>query len=247
MHVSSMRQATDPGRSAWPFGPAAEVRGYCLGGSDRAYPVPPLHPWDELVVAAQIIGADMQPSAHRPAAHLHQARRCRRDQGTALLRIDTDHGAAVAAGGDRHVARDEEGEAAEHLLLSQIGSAADELSDTIGEFLITGHAGEPTQRCGGGAGPGRAAAECRARGRLPWRPADPSLRRGAAIRRQDYCPRCHARWLALPGRLGAYPPAPLSPRSVHRGGRPDPGSLCAGPRGRPSWPALAAGARGPRS
>jgi hypothetical protein len=42
----------------------------------------------------------MQPSAHRPAAHLHQARSYPRDQGTALLRIDTDHGAAVAAGGD---------------------------------------------------------------------------------------------------------------------------------------------------
>ena len=53
----------------------------------------------------------MQPSGHRPAAHLHQARPCHRDQGIGLLWIDTDHGAALAAGGYRHIAGDEEGEA----------------------------------------------------------------------------------------------------------------------------------------
>jgi hypothetical protein len=56
-----------------------------------------------------------------------------------------------------HVAGDEEGVAAEHLLLSQIRSVGDEPPDTIGELVIVGHAGEPTQRCGDGAGPGGAA------------------------------------------------------------------------------------------
>ena len=37
------------------------------------------------------------------------------------------------------IARDKKGKAAEHLLLSQTGSAGDEPPDPIGEFLVIGH------------------------------------------------------------------------------------------------------------
>jgi hypothetical protein len=87
----------------------------------------------------QIIGADAQPSRHWPAAHHYQAGVCRSSQGVRQLRIDTDHAAALAAGGDRHVSGDEEGQAAEHLLLGQIGIAADEAPDPIGKVLVVGH------------------------------------------------------------------------------------------------------------
>jgi hypothetical protein len=53
-----------------------------------------------------------------------------------LRGIDADHGAIPAAGGDGHVAADEEGEPAEHLLLGQLRIAADELADTPGELLV---------------------------------------------------------------------------------------------------------------
>jgi len=35
-------------------------------------------------------------------------------------------------------------------MLVTLLSVGDEPPDTTGEFLIIGHAGEPTQRCGGG-------------------------------------------------------------------------------------------------
>src|SRR5262249_36884645 len=57
-----------------------------------------------------------------------------------------DHSAALAAGGDGHVAADKEGEPAEHLLLGQLGIAADELPDTPGEFLVVGHGDDRTDR-----------------------------------------------------------------------------------------------------
>jgi hypothetical protein len=85
-----------------------------------------------LVVGAQIIGTDAQPAAHVAASHVHRRGLRRLHQGVRLRRIDADHGAALAAGGDGHVAADEEGEPAEHLLLGQFRVAADELPDAPG-------------------------------------------------------------------------------------------------------------------
>jgi hypothetical protein len=85
----------------------------------------------------------------------------RRHQGVRLRGIDADYGATLAAGGDGHVAADEEGEAAEHLLLGQLRVAAHELPDAPGELLVVGHGDERTDR--------------RPRGReISWRASLPS-------------------------------------------------------------------------
>ena len=46
---------------------------------------------------------------------------------------------AVAAGGHGHVAADEEGQAAEHLLLGQAGLVGYQLADAIGKSLVVSH------------------------------------------------------------------------------------------------------------
>ena len=51
-----------------------------------------------------------------------------------------DQHAALAAGADRHVPADEEGQPAEHLLLGQFRVRADQVPDTSGEILVIGHA-----------------------------------------------------------------------------------------------------------
>ena len=53
--------------------------------------------------------------------------------------IDADHGATPAAGCNGHVALNEEGETAEHLLPGQLRIAADELADALGGLLVVGH------------------------------------------------------------------------------------------------------------
>src|SRR5215216_3261466 len=50
-----------------------------------------------------------------------------------------DQDSPLAARCDGHVAADEKGEAAEHLLLLQIGLAADQLAYAIREFLVVRH------------------------------------------------------------------------------------------------------------
>jgi hypothetical protein len=50
-----------------------------------------------------------------------------------VLRVDTHHEAALTAGGERHVAADEEGETSEHLLLRDVGIAVDQFTDAVGE------------------------------------------------------------------------------------------------------------------
>jgi hypothetical protein len=51
-----------------------------------------------------------------------------------------DQHAALAAGTDRHVPADEEGQPAQHLLLSQIRGQADQVPDASGEIFVIGHA-----------------------------------------------------------------------------------------------------------
>jgi hypothetical protein len=45
----------------------------------------------------------------------------------------------LAAGGDRHVPADQEGEPAEHLLLGEVGLTADELPNPRRQLLVVGH------------------------------------------------------------------------------------------------------------
>ena len=57
----------------------------------------------------------------------------------AVRGIDVDQQAALAACRDRHVAADQEGEPAEHLLLRQPDLAVEQLADAIGELFVVGH------------------------------------------------------------------------------------------------------------
>src|SRR5919198_1193147 len=84
---------------------------------------------------------DPQPASHLPAAHLHEAGLRARDELVRLLRVGPDQHPALAARGDRHVAADEEREAAEHLLLGQTGLAGDLCADALGKLLVVGHGG----------------------------------------------------------------------------------------------------------
>jgi hypothetical protein len=45
----------------------------------------------------------------------------------------------LAAGRDGHVAADQKGQAAEHLLLGQAGFTGKQLADALREFLVVGH------------------------------------------------------------------------------------------------------------
>src|ERR1700728_2938169 len=68
------------------------------GASDSA-----VDPLDELLVGFQVLGADAQPSGHRPAAGFGG--------------VTPDQGTALTAGADRHIAAYQECQAAEHLPL----------------------------------------------------------------------------------------------------------------------------------
>ncbi len=56
-----------------------------------------------------------------------------------MLWVYADQDATLAARCDRHVAADEKGEPAEHLLLRQIGFAADQFAYAIRELLVIRH------------------------------------------------------------------------------------------------------------
>ena len=61
----------------------------------------------------------------------------------------TDQEPALAARGDGHVAADQEGEAAEHLLFGQAGLASHELTNARGKFLVVAHDCDRTSAEGG--------------------------------------------------------------------------------------------------
>ena len=63
-----------------------------------------------------------------------------RDQLVRSFRADTDQNATLAAGRDGHVALDEEGQPAEHLLLGDAVFGADQGSDPVRQVLVVGHA-----------------------------------------------------------------------------------------------------------
>jgi hypothetical protein len=53
--------------------------------------------------------------------------------------VDAHHQAALTTRCDRHVAADEEGQAAEHPLLGDVGVAADQLADSMRKVLVVRH------------------------------------------------------------------------------------------------------------
>jgi hypothetical protein len=104
-------------------------------GVRRAQP----DPLRELTLGPDILRVDSEPSLHPPAAHLHEAGLRRGEEPVRLRRVDANQHAPLAARRDGHVPPDEEGEPAEHLLLGQIGLAAQQCTDPIREFLVVPH------------------------------------------------------------------------------------------------------------
>src|SRR6266516_1584244 len=111
-------------RSGNPAQPTAELRliGPTLGGLGLGRKRPSvarakLDPSRELTLRADIFRVHPEPPRHRPVSHHGDAGLRRRDELVRLRRIDPHQDSPLAARGNRHVAADEEGEPAEHLLL----------------------------------------------------------------------------------------------------------------------------------
>ena len=69
-------------------------------------------------------GVDQNPALHRAAAHVERARPGLGQQRSLLAGIGVDQ-QAIAVHPDRHMAADQDSEAAEHLLLSPSGLVAE--------------------------------------------------------------------------------------------------------------------------
>src|SRR6185437_15983505 len=86
-----------------------------------------LNPGGEFVVGGAVVRADPQPAGHLPALHHGDGGRGGGRQLVGPPGIDVDEDAALPAGADRQVPADEEREAAEHLLLGQLGVGPDQV------------------------------------------------------------------------------------------------------------------------
>src|SRR5689334_21697426 len=83
---------------------------------------------------------DAQPAVHLAAPHDRAGGAALADQRVGSLRLDPQEQPALAARTDRHVAVDQEGDAAEHSLLGQAGLAGNDDTDPSSELLVVGHA-----------------------------------------------------------------------------------------------------------
>src|SRR6476661_11193134 len=64
---------------------------------------------------------------------------CGGDQLVAFVGVDAHHQSALPARSDRHVAGNEEREAAKHLLLREVGLLSHEVADALRELLVVSH------------------------------------------------------------------------------------------------------------
>jgi hypothetical protein len=92
-----------------------------------------------LTLGTDGIRLDPQPSPHCSTTHLHAASIGRCDKPVGRGWVDADKHPALTAGSHRHVSPDEEGEAAEHLLLGHARFAHQQLAYSICEVLVIGH------------------------------------------------------------------------------------------------------------
>ncbi len=86
-----------------------------------------------------VLGGDPQPAAHRTSPHLHETSVCRRDELVGVRWVGTNQQTALTAGRDRHVATDEEGKSAEHLLLGHVRFAGHQLANPTGKVFVIRH------------------------------------------------------------------------------------------------------------
>ncbi len=76
---------------------------------------------------------------HFAAPHLEWSSMRLRKKRVGVLGVYAHHQPALAAGRDGHVPADQKGQAAEHLLLGDIGFAGDQLADPISEVFVVRH------------------------------------------------------------------------------------------------------------
>lgn len=96
-------------------------------------------PSSKLTLSADIFGVNPKPPLHCSTAHLHGISARRRDELVGRRRVDADKNATLAACRNRHVSPNEECEPAEHLLLSQVGFAANFFAYANCEVFVVRH------------------------------------------------------------------------------------------------------------
>src|SRR5262245_6959209 len=102
-----------------------------VGGAD-------VDPALERLVVGHRGAGDPQPAVHLLAAHLHPTGARLLHELRAGGRVAAQHQPALAARGHRHVAADQEGQAAEHLLLRH-GHPGQQPADPLRQLLVVGH------------------------------------------------------------------------------------------------------------
>jgi hypothetical protein len=118
-------------RSLQPYGPYRGLRSTTKEGArvvERRRLASALDPWFELALGSDPFRIDPEPPVHRAPAHLEWSRVRPCDELVGVLGVDTHQQSALAAGRDRHVAADEEGETSEHLRLRDVWGVGDQLA-----------------------------------------------------------------------------------------------------------------------
>ena len=117
-----------------------------LGGQRAGVPDTAVDPTLELSLRGQAARVDAQPAVHLAPPHLERPRVGLGQELGGVGRVDAEHQPALTARGDRHVAVDQEREAAEHPHLGDAPLGPDQLADPVGELLVVGHGDESPTR-----------------------------------------------------------------------------------------------------
>src|ERR1700677_513265 len=98
------------------------------------------NPTLKLTFGFEALGVDAQPAPGFATGHHHRAHVGAFQQLFGVLRRHPHHQPTLAAGGYRHVAVDQEREAAEHAFLLDALLAANKFADPVGQVFVIGHA-----------------------------------------------------------------------------------------------------------
>jgi phenylpropionate dioxygenase-like ring-hydroxylating dioxygenase large terminal subunit len=111
----------------------------CLGGKRPGMTGTQSYPFVQLPFGPHIVGCHAQPPGHETTAHDRRRGFRRLQQAFRRFRVDSDEDPTLTAGGDRHVAGDQEGPTTKHLLLLGRRLPTQQLTDAIGQIFVIGH------------------------------------------------------------------------------------------------------------
>lgn len=97
------------------------------------------HPWGQGSLGLKVLRADPQPAPHRPATHYRHFGGRGRDKSLGIFGRHTYQDPSLTAGGDGHIAIDQESQPPEHPLLAEAGFTREKFSNTVGEIHVVGH------------------------------------------------------------------------------------------------------------